>query len=49
MAYKDKIKDVNMMIEYFEEREKYEDCALLMKIKQRIEKRQLLTKIQGNE
>ena len=37
------------MIEYFEEREKYEDCALLMKIKQRIEKRQLLIKIQGNE
>ena len=49
MAYKDKIKDVNMMIEYFEEREKYEDCALLMKIKQRIEKRQLLNKLQNNE
>ena len=49
MAYKDKIKDVNMMIEYFEEREKYEDCALLMKIKQRIEKRQLLIKLQNNE
>jgi hypothetical protein len=37
------------MISYFEEREKYEDCAILMKIKQRIEKRQLLTKLQNNE
>ena len=49
MTYKDKLKDIDIMIEYFEEREKYEDCALLMKIKQRIEKRQLLIKIQGNE
>ena len=49
MGYKEKIKDINMMISYFEEKEKYEDCAILMKIKQRIEKRQLLIKIQGNE
>ena len=49
MAYKEKIKDINMMISYFEEKEKYEDCAILMKIKQRIEKRQLLTKLQNNE
>ena len=49
MGYKEKIKDINMMISYFEEREKYEDCAILMKIKQRIEKRQLLTKFQRNE
>ena len=49
MSYKDKIKDINLMIQHFEEQELYEDCALLMKIKQRIEKRQLLTKIQGNE
>ena len=49
MTYKDKLKDIDIMIEYFEDREKYEDCALLMKIKQRIEKRQLLTKIQNNE
>ena len=45
MGYKDKIKDVDMMIDYFEEREQYEDCALLMKIKQKIIKRELLTKI----
>jgi len=49
MGYKEKIKDIDMMIDYFEEREKYEDCAILMKIKQRIEKRQLLTKLQNNE
>ena len=49
MAYKEKIKDIDMMINYFEEREKYEDCAILMKIKQRIEKRQLLIKLQNNE
>ena len=49
MTYKDKLKDNDIMIEYFEDREKYEDCALLMKIKQRIEKRQLLIKLQNNE
>ena len=49
MTYKDKLKDIDIMIEYFEDREKYEDCALLMKIKQRIEKRQLLNKLQNNE
>ena len=49
MTYKDKLKDIDIMIEHFEEREKYEDCALLMKIKQRIEKRQLLIKLQNNE
>jgi hypothetical protein len=37
------------MIDYFEEREQYEDCALLLKIRQRIETKKLLTKIQDNE
>jgi len=45
----DKIKDLDLMINYFEEREQYEDCALLVKIKQKVEKRKLLLKIQGNE
>ena len=49
MTYEDKIKDIDVMINYFEEREQYEDCALLMKIKQRIEKREILTKLQNNE
>lgn len=42
---KDKQRDLDLMIDYFEEREQYEDCALLMKIKQKIIKRELLTKI----
>ena len=49
MTSDDKIKDIDMMIDYFEEREKYEDCALLVKIKQKIKKRELLNKIQENE
>ena len=49
MTYDDKIKDINMMIQHFEEQEQYEDCALLMKIKQRIEKRKIINKIEENE
>ena len=45
----DKIKDLSLMIEHFEEQERYEDCALLMKIIKRIEKRILMNKIQSNE
>ena len=44
MGYKEKIKDIDMMVSYFEEKEKYEDCAILMKIKQRIEKREAARK-----
>jgi len=49
MSNDDKIKDLDMMIDYFEERERYEDCALLVKIKQKIETRKLLNKIQKDE
>ena len=49
MTSDDKIKDIDMMIDYFEEREKYEDCALLVKIKEKIKKRELLNKIQESE
>jgi len=38
-----------MMIEHFEEREQYEDCALLMKIKKRIIRRKKLQKTKNNE
>ena len=37
------------MIDYFEEREQYEDCALLVKVKEKVQTRKLLTKIQNNE
>ena len=36
MSVKDKIKDLNLMIEAFVEEERYEDCALLVKIKDKI-------------
>ena len=38
LTYKDKIKDIDLMIETFVEEERYEDCALLVKIKNQINK-----------
>ena len=38
MSRKDKLKDLDLMIEAFVEEERYEDCAFLVKIKNRIEK-----------
>ena len=38
MSLKDKLKDLELMIEAFVEEERYEDCALLVKIKDKIEK-----------
>ena len=38
MSKKDKLKDLELMIEAFVEEERYEDCALLVKIKNKIEK-----------
>ena len=38
LSYKDKLKDIESMIEAFVEEERYEDCALLVKIKDRIKK-----------
>ena len=49
MSYDSKLKDLDILIEYFEERERYEDCALLVKVKKKVEKRELLLKIQNNE
>ena len=49
MSYKHKIKDLDLLIEYFEKQERYEDCALILKIKEKVQTRQLLTKIQNNE
>ena len=36
LTYKDKIKDINLMIEAFVEQERYEDCALLVKVKNKV-------------
>ena len=49
MSYDNKIKDLDILIEYFEEQERYEDCALILEVKRKVEKRELLIKIQVNE
>ena len=36
MSKKDKLKDIELMIEYFVEEERYEDCALLVKVKNKV-------------
>ena len=36
MTKKDKLKDLELMIEAFVEEERYEDCALLVKIKNKV-------------
>ena len=38
MSKKDKLKDIELMIEAFVEEERYEDCALLVKIKDKVKK-----------
>ena len=38
LTYEDKIKDLDLMIETFVEEERYEDCALLVKVKKQINK-----------
>ena len=49
MSYKHKLKDLDILIEYFEKQERYEDCALILKIKEKVQTRQLLTKLENNE
>ena len=36
MSKKDKLKDLELMIDSFVEEERYEDCALLVKIKEKV-------------
>ena len=38
MSKKDKLKDLELMIEHFVQEERYEDCALLVEIKNKIKK-----------
>ena len=49
MSAKDKIKDLNLMIEAFVEEERYEDCALLVKIKDKIKKHYKKLKLKKHE
>ena len=38
LTYEDKLKDIELMIEAFIEQERYEDCALLVKVKNKVKK-----------
>ena len=49
MSAKDKVRDLDLMIEAFVEEERYEDCALLVKIKNKIIKHYKQQKIKKNE
>tara|TARA_B100000424_G_scaffold186460_1_gene144759 strand:- start:60 stop:656 length:597 start_codon:yes stop_codon:yes gene_type:complete len=49
LTYKDKLKDIELMIEAFVEEERYEDCALLVKIKDKIKKHYNKQKIKSYE
>ena len=49
MSAKDKVRDLNLMIESFVEEERYEDCALLVKIKNKVIKHYKKQKIKKNE
>ena len=49
MSKKDKLRDIDLMIESFVEEERYEDCALLVKIKNRIIKHYKKQKIKKDD
>ena len=49
MTYEHKLKDLDMLIKYFEERERYEECALILEVKEKVHTRQLLIKLENNE
>ena len=49
MPAKDKVKDLDLMIEAFVEEERYEDCALLVKIKDKIKKHYKKQKLKKHE
>ena len=49
MSAKEKVRDLDLMIEAFVEEERYEDCALLVKIKNKIIKHYKQQKIKKNE
>ena len=49
MSAKDKVRDLNLMIESFVEEERYEDCALLVEIKNKVIKHYKKQKIKKNE
>ena len=49
MSYKDKLKDLELMIDTFVEEERYEDCALLVEIKNKVIKHYKKQKLKKHE
>tara|TARA_Y100000593_G_scaffold76300_1_gene140993 strand:- start:765 stop:1358 length:594 start_codon:yes stop_codon:yes gene_type:complete len=49
MSAKEKVRDLDLMIEAFVEEERYEDCALLVKIKDKIKKHYKKQKLKKHE
>tara|TARA_Y100000593_G_scaffold8434_1_gene15542 strand:- start:364 stop:735 length:372 start_codon:yes stop_codon:yes gene_type:complete len=49
MSAKDKVRDLDLMIEAFVEEERYEDCALLVKIKEKVIKNYKKQKVKKDE
>ena len=49
MSVKDKVRDLDLMIEAFVEEERYEDCALLVKIKEKVIKNYKKQKVKKDE
>tara|TARA_Y100001963_G_scaffold151809_1_gene235371 strand:- start:505 stop:1122 length:618 start_codon:yes stop_codon:yes gene_type:complete len=49
LSQKEKIRDIDLMIESFEEQERYEDCAFLIKLKNKVKKHYIKQKLYNNE
>ena len=49
MSAKDKVKDLDLMIEHFVEEERYEDCAFLVKIKDKLKLYHIKQKLKTDE
>ena len=49
LSAKDKVKDLDLMIEAYVEEERYEDCALLVKIKEKVIKKYKQQKLKKHE
>ena len=49
MSYKEKLKDLDLMIESFVEEERYEDCAFLVEIKDKVKLHYIKQKLRTDE
>ena len=49
MSYEEKLKDLDLMIESFIEEERYEDCAFLVKIKDKVKLHYIKQKLRTDE